>query len=190
MAEKVSIAERIERELLRRMDLALPAFVVAEVAAERMNATDQSAAAAVRWDADEDGEAAVGLFSPLLSADEEEDSEAGGQGGGGQTNNTQRYVWLVHWQKRKQVEKATATHRRWAAFFERVAVVDDQLKEGGDGAGSGGAALLVEVEKVGAQLLEPVQDVPNFTTAFFFEVSYDTNRGDPYVGPGIGLLEE
>ena len=163
------------------------------------------AAAAVRWEVDEDGhEVPAGLFCPWLVPVEDEDAQAGGQGNGGTTHHTQVFVWQVKWQKRKTeanaAQAAMPTHRRWAAWLESVTIGEDQLREGGDG--TPGQAfgdlvevgnrepLVVEIEKVGAALDEPTKGMPGFVTFFEFVVNYDTNRGDPYVGPGISLLEE
>ena len=185
MAEAVSIGERIERELVRRMAVALPARLMLEEAAGRMDAADRSAAEVARWDADENGDRAVGLFSPELVPVEAEESDEGGQGGSGWTDNVQRMAWRVRWQKRNGGDTAQTLHRRWAAWLETVAVVEDQLREGGLG-----PTLVTEIEKIGAVLVEPGDGESEFETALLLEVRFTTGRGDPYVGPGVGMLEE
>lgn len=194
MAEPVAIAERIERELTRRMTAALAAWLAADLASGRVNAADVSAAGAVnggaggacRWDADEDGDLDTPLFVPVLVPDADEESRGGGDGGVGYTTNAQAFGWMLRWQKRAGVgETAQQLHRRWVSRLELVLVVDDQLLEGGDG-----VPLIVDMEKTGAGLLEPVKGQAEFCTFLEFEVTYDTKRGDPYTGPAVPVLME
>ena len=177
MSTPVSIHERIDRELARRLTLEVPAWLADEVAAGRILAADAQTAKVHRYDQDEERDRDYGLFSPILDTDDNSAS-SGGQGTGGLTSWRRDLAWMVFWQKRGQTEPAIATHNRIAAWLERHTITDDQLAEGDTN-----APLIVDMEVSGTELIEPVDKQTDMVTALFFELTYDTRRGNPYQGP-------
>ncbi len=184
MPDPVSIHERIDRELARRMALALPAWLAGEQAAGRVAAADAAAARVHRYDQDEEQARDYGLFSPLLDSDDSV-AEPGGQGNGGYTTWRRDVAWMVFWQKRTQTDPAIASHHRIAAWLERQTIADDQLAEADTQ-----APLITDMEIRGTQLLEPVKDQTDMVSAIFFELIYDTRRGNPYLGPAAPERQE
>lgn len=177
MPTPVSIHERIDRELIRRMAAALPEWVREEQDAGRMTAHDAAVAEVYRFDQDEDQEENYHLFSPVLLSDDN-GASPGGQGGGGFTTWRRPMSWMVFWQKRQQVEPAATTHNRIAAWLESHTIDDDQLLEG-----TTNAPLLTDMEMGSIELIEPVDGQTNMVTGISFDLIYDTRRGNPYQGP-------
>lgn len=167
MAEKLSIKERIERELVRSLQ------TIDDITVSR-------------WDArTADGN---NLSCVLIAEDEE--VPGGTLGLGEQSSTTEKTMILTAQllvaQAPKRLDSASSSqvHNRWLARLEAAIMGNSQVTETGTGVN-----LAIDTQVVGTSNPPTEDDQPEFFTILAFEVNYEHYRNDPYSGPGIPEAE-
>jgi hypothetical protein len=184
MAQAVSIRERIERRIRD---------IVAAI---------DGVGTAYRWDArglvhpdtdklvDENSERLTMHNGDAMVIADDEGASEGGEGNIGWTEKVLPIEVYVTVRQDEDDEETSATlHNRWIYKLEKALMTDPYIHEV-DGGGEQTVRLAIDSRVTDASSPPVVDEQREFSAVIRIEVTYQHNRNDPAVGPGVTLLEE